>query len=146
MLPALPQQQRELKKLLDSFAENTNKYIFAVRGAESDALIGIAGFDDILWTNRVATLFIGIGDPRNTGRGLGKEALQLLLDFGFYELNLDRIQLYVIAYNEAAINLYEGLGFIKEGTLRKFILRDGDRYDLLVYGLLEEEWPGNYPA
>ena len=43
------------------------------------------------------------------------EALDLLLDFGFNELNFHRIQLNVISYNDAAIALYETLGFVKEG-------------------------------
>lgn len=140
MVPALPKQQREVQRWLDNFLDSTEKYVFAVRIMESAEIIGIAGFDEIIWSNGVATLFIGLGDGRYTARGLGKEALQLLLDFGFNELNFYRIQLNVIAYNEVAIHLYEGLGFIKEGTYRKFILRDGKRYDMYLYSLLKEEW------
>lgn len=140
MIPALPKQQREVKKFLDSFLDNNEKYIFAVRCRESEAIIGIAGFYDIIWSNGVATLFIGIGEDRYKSRGWGKEALQLLLDFGFNELNFYRIQLYVISYNKVAVNLYESQGFIREGKHRNFVLRDGKRYDLYLYGLLKEEW------
>ena len=140
IVPAVPKQQREVKRLLDSFIDSTEKYIFAVRIRESDEIIGIIGFDEIIWSNSVATLFIGIGDNRNTDRGLGKEALQLLLDFGFNELNFYRIQLFVISYNVVAIHLYESQGFIKEGIFRKFILREGKRYDLFLYSILREEW------
>jgi RimJ/RimL family protein N-acetyltransferase len=62
------------------------------------------------------------------------------LDFGFNELNFYRIQLNVISYNDVAINLYESIGFKKEGIYRNFILRDGKRYDMYLYGMLREEW------
>ena len=142
MVPALPKQQRELKSYLESFIDSDEKYIFAIRLKDSDDLIGICGFDEIIWSNGVATLFIGIGNQQYTSKGLGKETLQLLLDFGFNELNFHRIQLSVIAYNEAAIHLYESFGFIREGAYRDFILRDGRRYDLYLYGLLSKEWQG----
>ena len=48
----------------------------------------------------------------------------------------------MIAYNERAIKLYEKLGFTREGTLREFIFRDGNRYDMYLYGLLRHEWSG----
>ncbi len=140
MLPAFPQNQKDVKQMLEEFSDSFVKYIFAIRENDSEDIIGIIGFDDIIWSNGVATVFIGIGDERYTGKGLGKEALSLLLDFGFNELNFYRIQLNVIAYNEGAIKLYENAGFQKEGTYRKFINRDGERYDMLLYGLLREEW------
>ena len=143
MVPALPKPLHEVKELLDSFTNTTDRTIFAIRTQESDRIIGITGFDDIIWSNGVATLFIGIGDSDYTARGLGTETLKLLLDFGFNELNFYRIQLNVIAYNEAAINLYEKQGFIREGIFRNFILRDGERFDLYLYGLLRHEWVKN---
>lgn len=139
-LPALPQSHKDVNQMLEEFSDSFVKYIFAVRANDSGDIIGIIGFDDIIWSNGVATIFIGIGDKNYTGKGLGKEALNLLLDFGFNELNFYRIQLNVIAYNEGAIRLYENAGFKKEGTYREFINRDGKRYDLLLYGLLAGEW------
>lgn len=140
MLPALPKQRGDVQELLDGFSGTDEKYIFAARDRETEEIIGILGFDEIIWSNGVANLFIGIGAHQHTAKGLGKEASQLLLDFGFHELNFHRIQLQVLAYNQAAIKLYEGLGFVREGTYRQFILRDGKRYDMYLYGLLREEW------
>ncbi|NLM43577.1 MAG: GNAT family N-acetyltransferase, partial [Clostridiales bacterium] len=130
MIPAIPKSQKDMIKLLEYYDSSDEKLIFAVRILDSDKLIGIVGFDEIQWTNGVATTFIGIGDMEARGKGYGKEALDLLLDFGFNELNFHRIQLNVISYNDAAIALYETLGFVKEGIYRELIYRDGKRYDL----------------
>ncbi|MDD2481055.1 MAG: GNAT family protein [Lutispora sp.] len=140
MVPAIPKSQKDLKKLFEYYESSEDKQIFAIRQLGSGKVIGIAGFDDILWTNGVATTFIGIGDKDSKRKGLGKEAMSLLLDFGFNELNFHRIQLNVISYNDAAIRLYERVGFKKEGVYREFIYRDGNRYDLYLYGMLKKEY------
>lgn len=139
MVPAIPKSQKDMMKLLEYYETSEDKFIFAIRLLDSNKLIGVAGFDEIIWTNGVATTFIGIGDKTVKGNGFGKEAMELLLDFGFNELNFYRIQLNVIEYNKIAIALYESVGFIKEGTYREFIYRDGKRYDLLLYGILKQE-------
>ena len=81
-------------------------------------LIGEAGYKTIKWYNRKAELSIII-TKENRGKGYGKEVLNALLKYGFEKMNLYRIEAEVIAFNKVSINLVEGLGFIKEGTLRE---------------------------
>lgn len=139
MLPAMPKSRKKLDEMLKSYEDSDNSLIYAIRTQDSGEIVGIAGFYDIMWSNGTATIFIGIGDTANTGKGFGRESMNLLIDFGFNELNLYRIQLNVISYNEPAIRLYESLGFVREGTYRELVLRDGKRYDLYLYGLLRSE-------
>jgi RimJ/RimL family protein N-acetyltransferase len=140
MLPAMPRSKKKLEEMIQGYEDSEERCIYAIRVNETGKIIGVAGFDEIIWSNGVAIVFIGIGDNEFLGKGLGKEALKLLLDFGFSELNFYRIQLNVISYNITAISLYEGLGFLREGTYREFILRDGKRHDMYLYGLLRTEW------
>ncbi|WP_353048582.1 GNAT family protein [Exiguobacterium sp. s127] len=131
----------KINGMLASDAHET--FRFAVRRTDAERLIGIVSLEDILWSNGTAWLMIGI-DLSETGKGYGRKALQLLLRYAFYELNLERIQLTVFAYNERAIALYERLGFVHEGTYRQFLKRDGKRHDMLLYGLLQTEWEDFY--
>lgn len=140
MIPALPLSSRKVQNLISYYEDSDERFLFAIREKQSRQILGIAGFDEIIWSNGVATVFIGIGSEGHTGKGLGKEAMRLLMDFGFNELNFHRIQLNVISYNETAIKLYEGLGFVKEGILREFIHRDGRRYDMYFYSMLRNEY------
>ncbi len=140
MIPGIPQSTGQIRNLIDGYHSSHDRLIFAVRLKENDRLIGIAGFEEIIWSNGTATAFIGIGDENHKGKGLGKEAFNLLLDFGFNELNFHKVQLNVLSYNTAAINMYESLGFVREGTYREFILRDGIRYDMYLYGMLKREY------
>jgi len=140
MIPAMPKSRKQVENMIKYYEDSPERCIYAIREKKTGRIIGVAGFDEIIWSNGVATVFVGIGDENFTGKGLGKEAMTLLLDYGFNELNFYRIQLNVISYNKTAIGLYEDLGFIREGTYRQFINRDGKRYDMYLYGLLRAEW------
>ena len=122
---------------------STDNSVEAVKTIKDDKLLGVTGFENILWNNGTAVVYIGIGDESFRGEGIGKEALALTLEFGFQELNFHRIQLTVLSYNKPAIALYEGLGFKNEGVYRAYINRDGKRYDMYLYGILRNEWYNN---
>jgi RimJ/RimL family protein N-acetyltransferase len=49
----------------------------------------------------------------------------------------------VFSYNERAIVMYEKAGYRREGVFREFMQRDGQRYDMYLYGLPSEEWESN---
>ena len=136
---ALPKSQAQIAADLE-LAKSSNTIVFAIRTVSDGALIGTVGFFEIEWANQVAWLGMGIGERNAWDQGYGTEALHLALQYAFDELNLHRITLTVIAYNERAIALYEKAGFQREGVFREFGQRDGRRYDMYLYGLLRSEW------
>ena len=77
---------------------------------------------------------------RDWRRGLGVDASRLLVQYGFDTVNLNRIWLEVFEDNPAARRIYEKIGFRAEGTLRQHSFREGRWWDVLVMGLLAEEW------
>lgn len=138
--PPVPQSRDQVDKTFEDYEKNEESQVFAVRLQKDGKIIGVAGYDDIVKENKVATLFIGIGNNEQRGKGFGKEALKLLLGYGFESCGFHRIQLNVLEFNKSAIALYEKAGFIREGTYREFVLREGRRYDLHLYGMLKREW------
>jgi len=140
-MPMRPASREKTKKWFEE--ESPNSFVFAVRSLEDDMLLGIVSLEDILWPHGTSWLAIGM-DPMRAGQGYGKEALKLLIRYGFHELNLSRIQLTVFGYNVRGRRLYESLGFVHEGTYRKFLKREGERHDMLLYGLLLEEWEAQH--
>ncbi len=138
--PAYPKTDSALSKWLQDLDRDKDLFAFAIRLLYSDDLIGYIDIDGIQWAHRCGWLTIGIGSTDHRRKGYGSEAMQLMLRFAFHELNLHRLQLTVFGYNQPAIWLYEKLGFQREGAFREFLLRDGQRYDMLIYGLLAREW------
>ncbi|GAB1421151.1 GNAT family protein [Anaerolineales bacterium] len=135
---AYPHDSARLKKEFKT--EYQSEHPFAIRRLEDERLVGFITLSEINWTMKSAWLALAIGDPADRGQGYAKEALALMIEWAFLELNLHRLNLSVFAYNEAAIQLYEAMGFVREGCAREAIHRWGQHYDQYLYGLLSREW------
>ena len=109
-------------------------------------LMGRAVIQWIEWANGHGFIRLGIGAAEDRGKGYGSQALKMLLRFAFAELNLFRLSAIVPDYNSAAIRLLAKHGFVEEVRRRQSLERDGRRWDLLVFGLLAEEWRGQVQA
>jgi RimJ/RimL family protein N-acetyltransferase len=104
--------------------------------------IGTCGLFGIDRTARHAELGIGIGDREYWGRGYGREAVGLLLDYAFRLRNLRRVWLEVHAANERAIRAYRSCGFVEEGRMRSHVWLDGRYVDNVIMGVLRDERGG----
>jgi RimJ/RimL family protein N-acetyltransferase len=78
--------------------------------------------------------------PGGRDRGLGTEALRLIVGYGFEQLGLHRISLEVYAFNPRARHVYEKAGFIAEGVLREALRYEDQWIDATVMSLLDYEW------
>lgn len=104
--------------------------------------VGGAGFNRIDPRNRSAEVGLLIGIPELWDQGLGCDVLRTLVNFGFEQMNLNRIYLRVFAGNGRGIHLYEKVGFQHEGRWRQAEYRHGCYHDLLWMSILCEEWGG----
>ncbi len=85
-----------------------------------------------------------IGDPRARMLGLGGEASVLIIEYLFRNPDIRRIQGGAVADNYNSCNVFESLGFKREGVLRKYsVLSSGKICDVYIYGILREEWFSN---
>ncbi len=100
--------------------------------------IGVCGFTSIDLYNRRAEFSLYVA-PRAQKNGFGRVALSLLLDHGFKNLGLNLIWGESFDQNPAT-QLFDKLGFVKEGTRRQFYFRDGKLIDAHLYSLTSEEW------
>ncbi|MCM3783540.1 GNAT family N-acetyltransferase [Neobacillus mesonae] len=119
---------------------------FMLRTLDDDRLIGFVALHSIEWNNQSAKLAIGIGKTKDRNKGYGSDALHLILRYAFHELNLNRVCLDVISYNEIAYHAYKKAGFVEEGRMRQAVLRGGQKHDRIIMGLLREEWEANQPS
>jgi RimJ/RimL family protein N-acetyltransferase len=85
-------------------------------------------------------LGIMIGDRQYWGQGYGRDAVKLLLHYGFHYLGARRIHLTTHAKNERAIRCYLACGFVEEGRPRKVLWIEGEYVDLVNMSILVDEW------
>ncbi len=104
--------------------------------------IGGGGFSSIDGRHRNAEVGLFIGVPELWDQGLGRDALETLIRFGFQQLNLHRIYLRVFVENKRAVHMYEKVGFRQEGRWRQAEFRHGRYHDTLWMSILHDEWGG----
>jgi len=128
------------EKWYESFNGLSEKsYTFAIERLKDDEYLGGCGINDIDWKNSFCEIGIFLSD-NFCGNGYGTDALKILVDFIFNELNLNKVMLNVYDFNERAINSYKKVGFIEEGRLRDHIFRNGKYNDEVVMSILRREW------
>lgn len=138
--------KKQYEKLEKDIEEDKNIYYFTIRAKADDRLIGKAMVQDIEWANGNSSIRFGIGSPDDLRKGYGSQALRMLLRFAFAEINMFRISATVPEYNEAAVALLKKFGFVEEVRRRQALDRDGRRWDLLVFGLLKDDWQNQAKA
>ena len=106
-VPGLEDQMQWFKRV-----QQPDRKFFSLITVPDGTLIGNCGFVDIDPAHQEATLRITIGNPDYRGKGLGTEAVSLLVHYGFESMSLKRILLKVLATNTRAIRTYEKAGFL----------------------------------
>jgi len=140
--PAEMTSEKRIKEWLEKRFEEgfkPERYPFSIRTLDQDKLIGFIG----LWADFVHAeggVGIGIGEREFWGKGYGTDAMRLILQYAFTELNLQRVFLALHEYNVRALHSYEKAGFRLEGRTRGDQHREGKRTDTLWMGILREEW------
>jgi [ribosomal protein S5]-alanine N-acetyltransferase len=76
------------------------------------------------------------------GSGFATEACTAAIDFGFRELSLARVYAQVLAGNRASQRVLDKLGMVTEGVKRQHVLKGDKLCDVVLYGLLRDEWLG----
>lgn len=124
----------------DMAEPSSSDFFFTFRTLDENKLIGGLSLYVVDWAGRDSFVAIFIGEREDWSKGYGSDAMRLLLQYAFQELNLWRVSLGVFDYNPRAIRSYEKVGFCHEGRMRQYLNHEGKRWDILYMGILREEW------
>jgi RimJ/RimL family protein N-acetyltransferase len=138
----LPMTEMAEEKWVECLGSDLNSVIFVIESTESEVNkpIGSTGFSNIASKDRDAEFGIAIGDKTYWGKGIGTEAAQLMIKYGFEKLNLNRISSNVYDFNLRSQKMHLKIGFKPEGRRRKAHFTNGAYRDVLEYGILSQEW------
>lgn len=127
----------DIEKWIEFHKKQADEVLWAIASKHDNRCIGHAGLYRVDHRIRKAEYAILIGAEQWRGRGVGERTSLAVLKYGFEELNLHRIELSVLASNEAALSLYRKLGFEVEGTMRDAQFRSGRFVDVTLMAILE---------
>lgn len=127
------------EKWFDQIKKINNRKMFLIN-YKNQKSIGICGLINLDLQNHNAEIAIIIGERKFQGKGLGKETLINLLNYGFQKLNLHRISADVFEFNVTSQKIFEALDFQYEYSARQKLWRRGKWWDVLTYSILKEEF------
>ncbi|MBU3194546.1 GNAT family N-acetyltransferase [Clostridium algidicarnis] len=113
-------------------ADKSGEYNFAIEDIKTKMYIGGCNIQNVNWLTRVALVGIMIGDKDYLGKGYGTDAMKVLMNFIFKDMNIHKIRLSTFSFNIRAQKSYEKCGFHVEGILKDEIFKDGKYYDEIV--------------
>jgi RimJ/RimL family protein N-acetyltransferase len=139
-LPEAPTLEDEVEWYEDSRA-NPDNVLWAIDTLEG-RLIGTVELRVAPHARR-AELGIAIQDKSQWNQGYGTDAIRQVLDYGFSDLDLNRVELTVDEENARGRRCYEKCGFSEEGLLRQHRIVDGKPGNTVVMAMLKSEWTGD---
>ena len=116
-------------------SKNNNFLPFTVVDKASGNTIGYFSLNNINWISRNAFVSGAIGERSNVGKGMGNEAVELLLDYAFGSLNLHKICAYV-KEDHPAMKTWLKSNAVIEGKLKEHYFEAGEYKNVLFISWL----------
>ena len=138
--PACRNEEEEFIRRTWKERQERKAFTFAIETTVDNKLIGGTSIFDINWTSRSAATGISIYNSDYWGKGYGQESMNLILNFAFRILNLNRVELETFDFNKRAQKCYLEVGFKEVGRRRKACFIDGQYRDDIIMDLLKDEW------
>lgn len=108
-----------LVDFVNGYQSNKKAIFLVIRLKENKKHIGNIKIDKINYNHRNCEYGIMMGDKSEWGKGYAKEASIAIINYAFEGLGLNKVNLGVIDSNNAAVKLYEKIGFVIEGVLKE---------------------------
>jgi len=112
---------------------------WSIRWRDTDELIGMVSLYRSMRGPTTAEIGCWLG-KRYWRRGVMSEAFELVFEYAFRTLKLERVQAHVFAGNKRSSGMVKSLGFVKEGYLRRTRKVRGTWRDEEVWGMLKSDW------
>ena len=131
------------KFLIRQYLKNAQQDIYeakqirlAICKIDTAKAIGLIDLFDFDAKNKRAGIGIIIQNETNRNQGLGREALDLLVNYAFQKLQLHQVYANIGADNEASLKLFTTFGFQEIGVKKEWNLLNGKYHDELIFQLI----------
>jgi diamine N-acetyltransferase len=130
--------------LIKQYLENAHQDIYEAKQLRlvicknnDFSAIGLIDLFDYDPRNNRSGIGIILKEENDRNQGVGSQALELLIQFGFQKLNLNQFYANIGTDNEASLALFTKFGFQKIGTKKKWNLVDGVYKDEAFFQLIK---------
>ena len=139
----IPEDSKETKRIIEGWIvankeEEIKSRTFVIEESSMNHFIGLIAINLGNKKHRSAEVWYKL-HKNHWGKGYGTEALNRILDFGFEDLNLHRIQAGCAVDNIASIKVLEKVGMLREGRGRQLLPLKSGWSDNFEYAILETD-------
>ncbi|MBU5334216.1 GNAT family N-acetyltransferase [Anaerocolumna aminovalerica] len=133
------EEMEKIKEWYLSRNHQTDRLDLAIIEKEKEALVGEVVFNEYDEDTCNVNFRILIGEA-GRGKGLGTEATEIFLRYGFEVLGLHKVELEAYSFNPRAERVYRKNGFILEGVKREAFRYNNMYIDTHIYGMLKDDY------
>ena len=135
-----PRSKENITNFVKSLDGCSNQILFAICDKTTERHIGNIKIGPVNWVHRFADISLLIGDKNFWGKGIATEAIQLVCNYGFNNLNLNKIKAGAYEQNIGSIKAFMKAGFTKEGLIKKQWNVGGVFFDEVLLGITFDEF------
>lgn len=135
-----PTTKRQLIDFYNQVRKSKTDVMFAIVTKNKDRHIGNIKLGSINFIHRYGDLGIMVGEKKFWGKGYSQEAINLLLNYAFNKLNLNKVILGGYGNHRAAIKCYKNVGFKVEGRIKELLYFEGKYVDKIIMGVSKKEF------
>lgn len=133
-----PHSVQSIASFITQVNESSDSVLFAIVVRDGNTHIGNIKIGSINWIHHYADVGLLIGSKAHWGKGFATEALNLVVEYAFRELNLHRLEAGCYSNNIGSIKAFKKAGFIEEGIMEERYLCEGEYVDRACLGLVNK--------
>lgn len=139
----VPRSLNNIADFVKRMEAKEDEPFFAICSSENDLHIGNIKLGPINWHHRNADISLFIGDKDYWGKGYATEAIQVITDYGFNLLNLNKFKAGCYAENMGSAKAFEKCGYQREALLRSHVISNGKCHDVILLGITAQDYWDN---
>ena len=135
-----PMTEKEMDEFYERCQKIEDRVWFLIIDKENNKIIGETGFLRLFMPWRTTDYFLMIWDRAYWHKGYGKETAELMFNYAFNSLNLNRLAIGVVSFNKNALKFWNSVGFKEEGKQKEGYFCRGKYHDFIMMSLLEKDY------
>lgn len=129
----------DLKAYINHYMKLRNGMLFGIFLKKGKRHVGNITLHQIDYQNRFGEIGIILGEKSMRGKGIGTEAIRLVVEHAFLKLNLHKVGAGIVHGNVGSLKAFQKAGFKIEGALREQFYLNKKYLTVYRLGLLHRE-------
>ncbi|GAA6170848.1 hypothetical protein NBRC116592_05180 [Colwellia sp. KU-HH00111] len=134
------QSKEKIAEFVTSKDGDPNEILLAICDKEQDLHIGNIKLGAINWYHRRAEISLLVGNKKYWGKGIATQAIQLISEFAFQTLNLNKLMAGAYQNNIGSIKAFQKCGYKIEGEVEDYVLVNNQGVALIKLGITAKQF------